>query len=323
MAASCIKMGRFCPPRKLLVCALLGVIFVCFSNLGSSHAHSHDHGDHGHAHDHAHNHEPPAHKYSKQANQDAQKAHGHSHGDHGHAHDHGHSHEAHGHAHDHHGHSHDNVVEQPDAKADPAWQEKPKPTSGGIEMWLKALTATAIISIAPVFILLVVPLENADEHQDLLKVLLSFASGGLLGDAFLHLIPHAISPHSHGEDGGHEHAHSHDHGHSHGGEGGHGHDMSVGLWVLGGIIAFLVVEKFVRYVKGGDGHGHGHSHGAPKPKKEAEVKKSEVDDTPKRAYNLRSRESGKKKAKNSDDDSDSDDKRKVARKGNISNMYIH
>jgi zinc transporter 7 len=33
--------------------------------------------------------------------------------------------------------------------------------------------------------------------------------------------------------------------------------MSVGLWVLAGIIAFLVVEKFVRIVKGGHGHSHG------------------------------------------------------------------
>lgn len=40
----------------------------------------------------------------------------------------------------------------------------------------------------------------------------------------------------------------------------HGHMMSVGLWVLGGIIAFLVVEKFVRLLKGSDGHGHSHSH---------------------------------------------------------------
>ena len=76
-----------------------------------------------------------------------------------------------------------------------------------------------------------------------MQVLLSFASGGLLGDAFLHLIPHALSPHAPGD-----HSHSHTHGHSH--ENGHGHDMTVGLWVLGGIIAFLCVEKFVRYVKG-------------------------------------------------------------------------
>lgn len=38
----------------------------------------------------------------------------------------------------------------------------------------------------------------------------------------------------------------------------HQHMMSVGLWVLSGIVAFLVVEKFVRHVKGGHGHGHGH-----------------------------------------------------------------
>lgn len=41
--------------------------------------------------------------------------------------------------------------------------------------------------------------------------------------------------------------------------GAHGHMMSVGLWVLGGIVAFLVVEKFVRLLKGG--HSHSHSHG--------------------------------------------------------------
>lgn len=32
--------------------------------------------------------------------------------------------------------------------------------------------------------------------------------------------------------------------------------------MLGGIVAFLVVEKFVRHVKGGHGHSHGHSHGS-------------------------------------------------------------
>lgn len=37
----------------------------------------------------------------------------------------------------------------------------------------------------------------------------------------------------------------------------HGHMMSVGLWVLGGIVAFLVVEKFVRLLKGGHSHSHG------------------------------------------------------------------
>lgn len=41
---------------------------------------------------------------------------------------------------------------------------------------------------------------------------------------------------------------------------GQGPILSVGLWVLSGIVAFLVVEKFVRHVKGGHRHSHGHDH---------------------------------------------------------------
>lgn len=96
-----------------------------------------------------------------------------------------------------------------------------------------------------------------------LKVLLAFASGGLLGDAFLHLIPHAQ------ESVSSDHGHGHSHGaHSHGEE-GHSHDMRVGLWVLGGIITFLAVEKGVRMIKGGHGHSHGPS-GDNKNEKEQE-----------------------------------------------------
>ena len=43
-------------------------------------------------------------------------------------------------------------------------------------------------------------------------------------------------------DGGH--GHSHGHSHEDGEE--HSHDMTVGLGVLSGILAFLCVEKFVR-----------------------------------------------------------------------------
>merc|ERR1711872_114010 len=103
---------------------------------------------------------------------------------------------------------------------------------------------------------------NSAEKQWLLKILLAFASGGLLGDAFLHLIPHALIAVEPSEEGGH--------GHSHGDEsGGHApHDMSVGLGVLSGIVAFLCVEKFVRIMKGG--HGHTHDIQAPKPENKVE-----------------------------------------------------
>lgn len=132
-------------------------------------------------------------------------------------------------------------------------------------LWAEAIGSTLLISVAPFIILFFIPIDSTPESQPLLKVLLSFASGGLLGDAFLHLIPHALMAQQEKEGG----SHAHSHGHSHDGEHGHhGHDMSVGIWVLSGIIAFLAVEKFVRIVKGSHGHSHSHSHSESKKDKE-------------------------------------------------------
>jgi hypothetical protein len=68
-----------------------------------------------------------------------------------------------------------------------------------------AVLATTAIGILPIFILAFIPLvkevKDGKEtkqtvNEPLLKTLLSFAVGGLLGDVFLHLLPHAIEPHS-------------------------------------------------------------------------------------------------------------------------------
>ncbi|KAF8386777.1 hypothetical protein PRIPAC_75919, partial [Pristionchus pacificus] len=248
----------------------------------------------------AHGSEPAHYKYSKEANEavyeEEEHGHVHSHGhahdhghshdefDHGHAHDHGHTHESHGHAHAHHGHAHEGG-ECPYAKAAreeaAALKKKaaaaPTHAHGGgdqftgflsflncphTRLWVYALGSTLLISIAPFLILFFIPITaNTAESGPLLKVLLAFGSGGLLGDAFLHLIPHATPA---GDGHGHSHA---AHGHSHG-EGGHAHDMSVGGGVLAGILVFFLVEKFVRIVRGegGHGHSHGHSHGGKKDK---------------------------------------------------------
>ncbi|XP_059205370.1 zinc transporter Slc39a7 [Centropristis striata] len=268
----------------------------------STTAHSHSHGDHGHGHGHhhhGHHHHGHGHshgeddhheevrmfhgasKWSAEANLQEEEDHGHAHShDHGHAHshDHGHAHSHdHGHAHSHdHGHQEDiiRVQKEESGHGHSHGGERVKREAEGekrdmVELWTQAIGATLLISAAPFLILFLIPVQsNSDQHQNLLKVLLSFASGGLLGDAFLHLIPHALEPHSHHVEDDHGHSHaseeSHDHGHSHGAA--HGHMMSVGLWVLGGIIAFLVVEKFVRALKGGHSHSHGHSHDAPKEK---------------------------------------------------------
>lgn len=134
-----------------------------------------------------------------------------------------------------------------------------------MNLWIHSIGSTLLISAAPYVILYLIPLDNTEAMQPKLKILLAFASGGLLGDAFLHLIPHAISPHSHADGHSHnepnEHTHGkHDHSHEHH---DHTHDMTIGLWVLSGIIVFLAVEKFVRLIKG-DSEGHGHSHGTKK-----------------------------------------------------------
>uniref|UniRef100_A0A1B6L3Z4 Uncharacterized protein n=1 Tax=Graphocephala atropunctata TaxID=36148 RepID=A0A1B6L3Z4_9HEMI len=210
--------------------------------------------------------------------------HGHSHGD-SHMSSHGHSH---GDSHmSGHGHSHDHKTNEPPSfkyskQANVESQhssdsESSKETRDVFNMWVEALGSTLLISAAPFFILFLVPLDNSKEKEPLLKLLLSFASGGLLGDAFLHLIPHALVPHSHETGHSHESAHTHSHSHEHG---GHGHDMSVGLWVLCGILTFLVVEKFVRLVKGGHGHSHsGVEKVIPNKKDKVSDAESEEDDT--------------------------------------------
>lgn len=144
------------------------------------------------------------------------------------------------------------------------------------DIWLHSIASTLLISAAPFFILYLVPLDNTESMQPRLKILLAFASGGLLGDAFLHLIPHSVAPHTHG---------SHSHAHSHSGHGeeehNHGHDMWVGLWVLSGIITFLSVEKFVRLLK--IGHDHGHSHGGETKEPEKKELNKKKDKTSEKA----------------------------------------
>uniref|UniRef100_A0AAF5D2H0 CHK domain-containing protein n=1 Tax=Strongyloides stercoralis TaxID=6248 RepID=A0AAF5D2H0_STRER len=235
---------------------------------------------------HGHSHEHPAAKYGREVNEAAQKemkdghSHGHTHEPHGHTHEshghtheshdhthdhHGHTHESHGHTHESHGHTHEDTSEHGHShtnvkRSTSKYQDYEKDSylyflnDPVKRLWTYSIGATLLISAFPCFLLLTIPLQaNTIENGPLLKVLLAFGSGGLLGDAFLHLIPHA------------QPAGDHDHGHSHSDSGhGHSHDNTVGGWVLGGIIAFLIIEKLVRLMRGEDGHGH--SHGGEKKK---------------------------------------------------------
>lgn len=134
----------------------------------------------------------------------------------------------------------------------------------------QALGATLLISAAPYFILFLIPVEsNSPQHQALLKLLLSFASGGLLGDAFLHLIPHALGespPHHRAPPRPHtEAAEASSKGRAPGGGDG------VRGW-MGGPLSQAErphsrcfsppAESHAPHGEGGSG-GHGHSHAKP------------------------------------------------------------
>ncbi|KAL7034382.1 hypothetical protein ACKWTF_007939 [Chironomus riparius] len=264
--------------QKSLIFLVLTVILG--TSLITAHQNHHGHQHHHHEHDHE---QQPSFKYSRQANEEIKAQHNH------HA-SHGHTHENNGHTHDSHGHAHDNHHHKEEQKQIP----KVPSNTDTFNIWLHSLTSTLLISAAPFFILYLVPLDNTEDMQPRLKTLLAFASGGLLGDAFLHLIPHAVAPHDHSHSHT-EHVHSHEShsGHEHSHE--HGHDMFIGLWVLAGIITFLTVEKIVRILKiGHDHHGHSHSGGDNK-KKESEKKEL----TKKKEGDKKGEKDNKKKEKES------------------------
>ncbi|XP_067352411.1 zinc transporter ZIP13 isoform X3 [Channa argus] len=96
-------------------------------------------------------------------------------------------------------------------------------------VWLLSLVGSVAVGLSGIFPLLVIPIEagaalKTEAGSQKLKQLLSFAIGGLLGDVFLHLLPEAwaLSGASAGKQK---------------------HYMTQGLWVIAGLVAFLLLEK--------------------------------------------------------------------------------
>ncbi|XP_065371421.1 zinc transporter ZIP13 homolog [Calliphora vicina] len=99
--------------------------------------------------------------------------------------------------------------------------------------WVFSLLGSVVIGLSGILPLLIIPTDeklNKQGYKDpgeskFLKVLLSFAVGGLLGDVFLHLLPEAW-------EGDNEKSTSSGHP-----------SLNSGLWVLSGILIFTIVEK--------------------------------------------------------------------------------
>lgn len=126
----------------------------------------------------------------------------------------------------------------------------------GFGLWVSAMGCSLLVSLASLICLILLPLIfiQGKPSKAVVDSLALFGAGAMLGDAFLHQLPHAFG-------GGHSLSHDdHLHGHS-----GHSHahsleDLSIGLSVLAGIVLFLIVEKLVRYVEDFSGGVHGHHH---------------------------------------------------------------
>lgn len=163
---------------------------------------------------------------------------------------------------------------------------------------MRAFGSTALISVLPTIVLFAIPFEKGQQPipYRLHNGLLAFASGGLLGDVFLHTIPHLLGghhdhhehhdhrhlaadehehdhhehdhEHEHDHDHSHDHEH-HDHDHDHHAHGGHGeevdpheHGLNIGLFILLGFALFFVFEKLIRTP-----HSHHEEDAAAKTKK--------------------------------------------------------
>jgi zinc transporter 7 len=100
-----------------------------------------------------------------------------------------------------------------------------------------AVISTSLISLAPNILLLLFPKYAAGEgeHSSSLALGQALAAGSLLGDVFLHTIPHASSA------------------------------DNFGLWILLGFAVFLLVDMLIRSFAD---HSHGHSHQTNTPPKQ-------------------------------------------------------
>ncbi|XP_030622192.1 zinc transporter ZIP13 [Chanos chanos] len=99
----------------------------------------------------------------------------------------------------------------------------------GADIWLCSLVGSIAVGLSGIFPLLVIPIEagaalKTEAGCQKLKRLLSFAIGSLLGDVFLHLLPEAWA-------------------YTHSPDGSSRQYRTQGLWVVVGLLSFLILEK--------------------------------------------------------------------------------
>ncbi|TFK74195.1 Zinc/iron permease [Pluteus cervinus] len=115
-----------------------------------------------------------------------------------------------------------------------------------------SILGTFYISSVPNFILAFIP---AQISPNTLNTMTAFATGGLLSDVFLHLVPHSFMG-EHQDSGVHVVMVEEK------------RNIIIGLAIFGGFAAFFFMEKTLRVLSGeeddtGHSHSHSHSHSVP------------------------------------------------------------
>jgi len=89
-----------------------------------------------------------------------------------------------------------------------------------MEVWLYSLGSVAIVSIVSLVGIITLSV-NIEKLKKILIYMISFSAGALLGGAFLHLLPHAVSE--------------------------HGFGLNISIYLLIGIGTMFVVEKVIHW----------------------------------------------------------------------------
>ncbi|KAJ7562387.1 hypothetical protein O6H91_03G067600 [Diphasiastrum complanatum] len=210
---------------------------------GPDHSLDHDHHQHSHHHPHEHLADHDSHQHSHISHDHLQNhvsygvsdANEHNHGA-GCSHDHGHDdHHGYGLEESHHFKLPEELAEEEELtlygfgshqhEEQHGQSHQPLSITG---LWLRAMGSSLLVSMASLVCLMLLPfiLSHGKPSQDIVNALAAFGAGAMLGDAFLHQLPHAFV----------------------------------------GIFAFFTVEKIVRKVeelstsRGGHSFGHKHHH---------------------------------------------------------------
>ncbi|CAH1163980.1 unnamed protein product [Phaedon cochleariae] len=132
-------------------------------------------------------------------------------------------------------------------------EETPSPLRNNGFVWLCSILAVILISACGVLSLAIVPVMKKKMYKPMIQFLVALAVGTLMGDALLHLLPHAMSaPHAH--EGEHDHVDHLDHDHD--------QNIQKGGVAMMGVIFFFVMERFIslagKWRKKRQRHQHSH-----------------------------------------------------------------